>query len=71
MKGGSILKHVLSTGYADLYQVESIELGAVGEGGIIKMRYLTVKSEERLVVPSNIIYSMVDSGALEVYNRQR
>ncbi len=74
MRGGSILKHQLTTGVVDLWQISSIELGAEGEIGVIKMRSLssknTIDNEHiEVVAPSNMVSALIASGIIEVYDR--
>lgn len=75
MNGGSILKHTLSTGVVDVYQVTGIHIGATGEIGVVKMHMLTRKNTvdgqpEGISVPSNMISAMIDAGILESFNRE-
>ncbi len=74
MQGGSILKHQLKNGIEDIWEIESIELGAEKEIGIVRMRSLTLKNSidgqpVQIAVPSNMVTSMISIGIVEVYNR--
>lgn len=74
MQGGSILRHQLKNGIEDIWEIESIELGAVNEIGIVRMHSLTLKNTidnqpVQIAVPSNMVTSMISIGIVEVYNR--
>lgn len=74
MKGGSLLKHTLETGIEQVWQVESIELGAEREIGVVRMRCLTQRNTidgrpVEVAAPSNMVSEMVARGILEVYER--
>ena len=69
MKAGSIVKHALSTGYVNLYQINSIELGTTGELGVVKMTCISDESPP-LVIPSNMISAMREDKTLDIYNKE-
>ena len=69
MQGGSIIKHTLCTGIDQLYFVESIQLGGVGELGFVELRYLGEVYDNRpLVVPHNLLTELHAHGAIQIYN---
>jgi hypothetical protein len=72
MKGGSVLVHRLSTGPVQAYSVESIELGAANEIGVVRLRSLTQRNSQNgepveCSVPSNMVYALVEQGIVEVH----
>ena len=74
MKGRSLLVHRLKTGPVQVYEVESIELGATHEIGVVRVRSLTEKNSQngdpvQCAIPSNLAYAMVDAGIVEAYDR--
>ncbi len=74
MKGGSILRHSLSTGVDQFYEVESIELGATGEIGLVFLKSISLEqtidgSPVEISIPSNMVYGMIEKGMLTVYNK--
>lgn len=75
MNGASILKQTLKTGVVDVWEIDSIELGGLGEIGIVKMHSLTARNTfdgtpTSVAVPSNMVSAMREVGLLEVFNKE-
>jgi len=74
MKGGSILVQTLRNGHKDVWQVDSVLLGGLGEIGIVELTCLNHKNtidglERDVAAPSNMVYALIGSGDVEVYDK--
>ena len=75
MKGGSILIQELTTDVVDVWEVESINLGALNEIGVVRMKSLTRKNTidgkpVEVAVPSNMVSALIEAKILKVYNQE-
>ena len=72
MKAGDILRQTLCTGFENLYEIEEIQMGGIGELSWIKLKYFgKVYDGVLLIVPLNIIDKLILHGSLIVYNREQ
>lgn len=75
MKGGSIVLHELDNGIIQIYQIISIELGAVSEAGIIRLIGLSDNTSKisgkqiEFIIPSNIFFSMYKAKVIKIYDK--
>lgn len=68
MKAGDILRQTLITGFENLYEIEEIQMGGVGELSWIELKYFgKVYDGVTLRVPANIIDKLILHGSLIVY----
>jgi len=75
MEAGCILKQKLSTGIVQLWEVESFNHGGLGEISLVKIKSLSQKNTienkpEVISIPSNMVYSMIESGILTSYSNE-
>jgi hypothetical protein len=72
MKAGDILRQTISTGFENLYEVEEIQIGGLGELSWIELKYFgKVYDGVVLRVPVNIIDKLILHGSLIVYSREQ
>jgi hypothetical protein len=72
MTAGDILRQTIDTGFENLYEIEEIQMGGVGELSWIKLNYFgKVYDGASLIVPANIIDKLILHGSLIVYNREQ
>jgi hypothetical protein len=72
MKVGDILRQTISTGFENLYEIEEIQIGGLGELSWIELNYFgKVYDGVALRVPANIIDKLILHGSLIVYSREQ
>ena len=74
MQGGSLLIHNLENGYRDIWKVEEINLGGLGEIGVVHLNPIgregTIDGKDvNVIAPSNMVYQLIELGFIEVYDR--